>query len=110
MAVSVIEASGTVSSNLSVTAEEGFTISNIVAVKHKTVLQIIFLVKRNVETAANATITIGTLGSEYRPRVNAGVVSPSFRGVIGIDGKIYLRPFTTIPANNLEAVCAIFLI
>ena len=112
MAVSVIEAGGTQAVDItgSITANAGFTISNIVAVRHKSILQMSFLVARNVATDANATINIGTLSAGFRPKVTAGAVSATYRGIVGSDGAIYLRPVTTVAADSREAVCIIMLV
>ena len=112
MAVSVIEAGGTQAVDVtgSITANAGFTISNVVAVRHKSILQMNFVVTRNEDTAGNATINIGTLSAGFRPKINSGVATASFSGIIGTNGEIYLRPFQRIPANTGESVCFMMLV
>ena len=93
-----------------IVANTGFTLSNVVAVHHKSILQINFVLTRNADTGANETINIGTLTASFRPKVNSGVVSATYSGIVGADGRFYLRPFQRVPANQGESVCVIMLI
>ena len=107
---STIVAQGTTSVTISLTANSGYTFSNIVAVKHGSVLQVNFILTSDTAITANNTIVVGTINDPYIPKINTGSVSPSFRGVIATDGTIYLRAYNNIPAGSGEAVCFMMLI
>lgn len=109
MAVSTIKGATkqSISANNFITVNSGFTVSSVEFVQQGNLLVGRFAVQRNVETAANTTITIGTLTSAYRPRVLCGTMGASYRGFIVEDGRIILRPYNTIAANSVENVAFI---
>ena len=107
---STIEAQGTTSTTISLTANSGYTFSNITAFKNGTVLQVNFVLTSDTAITAHSTIIVGKINAPYTPKINAGSVSPSFRGVVATDGTIYLRSFSNVPAGSGETVCFTILI
>lgn len=93
-----------------ITLNSGFTVSSLAVVKYGNILSINFGVKRNTQWEANETGTIGTLKSAYRPAMNSGGASATFRELVGSDGRVYARPATRVLANSAESYSIIYLI
>ena len=109
MAVSTIKGATkqSVSANNFITVNSGFTVSSVELVQQGNLLVGKFTVQRNVATAANDTIAIGTLTSAYRPRVICGVMGATYRGMTLEDGSVLVRPYSKVPANYDETVAFI---
>ena len=91
-----------------ITVNSGFTVSNLSALKYGRLLILNCTVKRSTSWAAGSTGTVGTIKSGYRPVVNSGGASATFRELIGTDGRLYLRPATDVGANSEEAVTIMY--
>lgn len=87
----------------------GFTLSNIVVKKLGKLLAISFVVKRNVDWEAQQTGTICTLKEKYRPAVNSGGASATFRELVAADGTVYARPGSKVNANSGEAYVILYM-
>lgn len=93
-----------------ITLNSGFTVSSLAVVKYGNILSINFVVTRNIEWKAGTTGIIGTLKTAYRPAINSGGASATFREIVGTDGRVYARPATGVLANSGEAYMINYLI
>ena len=93
-----------------ITTNTGFTVSNLSVKKYGRLVCVNFLVSYNQAWAANSTGTIGTIKTGYRPVVNSGGASATFREIVATTGVVYLRPGGAIAANSPEAVAIMYVL
>lgn len=92
-----------------IAVNSGYTVADLVVKKCGKVLAINFLVSRNTATGADITMNIGTIASQYRPVINSGGASASFREIVATDGTVYARPATQVAAGSQEAFTIMYL-
>jgi hypothetical protein len=85
--------------------ESGFSIEELVVVKIGKLMMADFLLKYNQAQTSASSNKIGTLTTNFQPVITAGCVSASYRGLIGVHGDVYLRPYSNVNANSAEHVC-----
>lgn len=93
-----------------ITVNSGFTVSNVSVKRYGRLASINFTVSKSTQMPTGATQTIGTLKSEFRPIVNSGGASATFRELVGTDGRVYVRPATDVAAGSGEAFTITYLL
>lgn len=93
-----------------ITTNSGFTVSDVDVKKYGKLLAVNFIVTRNVAWAANDTGEIGTLKQNFRPKINSGGASATFRELVLTDGRVYARPGSAVSANSREAYSIMYLV
>lgn len=93
-----------------ITLNSGYSIQNLAIRRYGKLLAVNFRLKYTSSMTANTTYIIGTLNLGYRPVVNSGGASATFRELIDTDGRIYLRPATNVNANSWEAFSIMYLL
>lgn len=93
-----------------ITTNSGFTVANVTVKRYGRIASINFTVSKSTEMPAGQTQTIGTLKSDFRPIVNSGGASATFREIVGTDGRFYVRPATAVGADSAEAVTIMYLL
>lgn len=93
-----------------ISLNSGFSIQNIEVRQHGELLAVNFGVKYSSQMNAGNTYVIGTLKPGYRPVINSGGASATFREIVGTDGRVYVRPATNVNAGSLETFSIMYLL
>ena len=93
-----------------ITLNTGYSIQLLKVQQYGKVLALNFGVRYTSQMTAGSTYTVGTLKSAYRPIINSGGASPTFRELITTDGKVYLRPATNVVSGTWETFSIMYLL
>lgn len=93
-----------------ISVNSGYTVSDLSVKRCGKMMTIYFIVARNTESPAGATMHIGTIASAYRPAATSGGASATFRELIGVDGTVYARPATNVGAGSREGYAMTYML